>query len=130
MISAGDKQVREETIAKYVNLNFHYYTRLVSFPLSVLPTMNHDQLLTMTLANWEVLALRYLSWRLPVSDHNDCIDGIDDPRNVSQQCQHQAYQELTAAAAESEADAERRKDDGEQNFAEAVSSLSCHFLLR
>ena len=95
MISAGDKQVREETIAKYVNLNFHYYTRLVSFPLSVLPTMNHDQLLTMTLANWEVLALRYLSWRLPVSHHNDCIDGIDDPRNVSQQCQHQAYQELT-----------------------------------
>lgn len=44
------------------------------------------------LSKWLVKDLR-LDRRLVL--HHDHIDGIDDPRNVSQKCQQQTYQELT-----------------------------------
>lgn len=52
---------------------------------------------------------------------NDDVDGVDDPGQVTQDCQHETNPELTLKAILEE-DPQRRQDDGQQHINERVSA--------
>lgn len=59
-------------------------------------------------------------------DDDDGIYGVDDAGDVTEEGEKQAYAELQTAAAVAEEDAERGKDDGDEDLKEEAAPLRRH----